>query len=155
MHLVLYQPEIPQNAGTLLRLSACLGLSVHMIEPFGFLFSERRMRRAGMDYMDHVDLTIYTSWQAFLNQNNKTSRRLILLTPHTSEAYMDFKFEKDDMIIVGRESSGVPEDVFKDCSHYLAIPMNPGLRSLNVAIAASMVLGEALRQTDLFPPLLT
>ncbi|MBS0185409.1 MAG: tRNA (cytidine(34)-2'-O)-methyltransferase [Proteobacteria bacterium] len=145
MRLVLYQPEIPQNAGTLLRMAACFGISVDMIEPLGFVFSERRMRRAGMDYIDFVDLSIHTSWHAF--QAQQTKRRLILLSPSASLSYVNFQFEKSDALMVGRESDGVPEGVKKECSYQISIPMKSGFRSLNVAIAASMVLGEALRQT--------
>ncbi len=145
MRLVLYQPEIPQNAGTLLRSAACFGVSVDMIEPFGFIFSERRMRRAGMDYIDFVDLSLHSSWHSFLAQQKQS--RLILLTPTAPTSYVDFKFEKNDALMVGRESDGVPEDVIKECFHQVSIPMKSGFRSLNVAIAASMVLGEALRQT--------
>jgi len=145
MRLVLYQPEIPQNAGTLLRMAACFGISVDMIEPFGFVFSERRMRRAGMDYIDFVDLSIHTSWTAFQGQHTK--RRLILLSPEAPLSYVNFQFEKNDALMVGRESDGVPESVRGECSHQISIPMKSGFRSLNVAIAASMVLGEALRQT--------
>ncbi len=145
MRLVLYQPEIPQNAGTLLRVAACFGVSVDMIEPFGFIFSERRMRRAGMDYIDSVDLSLHVSWREFRDQHKKS--RLILLTPAAPMSYVDFQFEKNDALMVGRESDGVPEDVMKECTHQVSIPMREGFRSLNVAVAASMVLGEALRQT--------
>ncbi|HQS84949.1 MAG: tRNA methyltransferase [Alphaproteobacteria bacterium 16-39-46] len=145
MRLVLYQPEIPQNAGTLLRVAACFGISVDMIEPFGFIFSERRMRRAGMDYIDSVNLSLHVSWKAFQAQQGKS--RLILLTPTAPMSYVDFQFEKNDVLMVGRESDGVPEDVRRDCTHQISIPMRAGFRSLNVAVAASMVLGEALRQT--------
>lgn len=147
MRLVLYQPEIPQNAGTLLRLAACLGISVDMIEPFGFIFSERRMRRAGMDYIDFVDLTLHTSWGAFYSEIQKKERRLILLTPDASLSYVEFSFERGDALMVGRESDGVPKGVQDACKHHIAIPMKGNFRSLNVATAASMVLGEALRQT--------
>lgn len=147
MRLVLYQPEIPQNAGTLLRFAACLGISVDMIEPFGFVFSERRMKRAGMDYMDNADLCLYPSWECFFREIQKTKRRLILLTPEAPLSYVNFQFQKEDALMVGRESDGIPMDVKSLCLYQLSIPMEGGFRSLNVATAASMVMGEALRQT--------
>ena len=145
MRLALYQPEIPQNTGTLLRLAACLEIGMDIIEPCGFVFSDRRMRRAGMDYVDYVDLVRHSDWPEF--RRSTSSQRLVLLSTTGTTAYTDFTFHQDDIILVGRESTGVPEDVFQDTDAQLHIPMNPKCRSLNVAIAAAMVLGEAQRQT--------
>lgn len=128
-----------------------MGISIDLIEPFGFLFSERRMRRAGMDYIDHVDFKCHPSWAQFLISPERQGRRLILLTPKAPMSYTDFKFESRDSLILGQESMGVPETVLPDMDGMVAIPMRPGLRSLNVAISGSMVMGEALRQTGLLP----
>lgn len=145
MRLALYQPEIAQNTGTLLRTCACLNVGIDIIEPCGFVFSSSKIRRSGMDYIDHVDLIKHASWSDFLSTNTK---RLVLLTPHTEIGYYDFKFEKDDILLLGQESCGVPEEVFNQCNAAIKIPMYGTLRSLNVAIAGSMVLGEAIRQTS-------
>ena len=147
--LVLYQPDIPQNAGTILRLSACLGVEVHLIEPAGFDASDRNFRRAGLDYLDHVRLTRHRSWTDFAAWRG--GRRLVLLTTRGALPYAAFNFARDDLIMLGRESAGVPEPVHAAADARLIIPMVPGVRSLNVATAAAMVLGEALRQTDAFP----
>lgn len=153
MRLALYQPDIPQNTGTLLRLAACFGLPVDLIEPCGFIFDDRRLRRAGMDYLEGVDLTRHSSWGAYCQhrsgQGNRAGR-LILLTTRATRTYTDFAFEPGDSLLLGRESSGVPPDVHDAADARLTIPLRPGFRSLNVAVAAAMVLGEALRQTG-FP----
>jgi tRNA (cytidine/uridine-2'-O-)-methyltransferase len=148
MRLALYQPDIPQNAGSLMRLCACLGVAMDIIEPCGFLLSDRNFRRAGMDYRAGVDLTRHDSWETFREQQ---AGRLILLTTLGAQPYDKFTFAPGDTILVGRESAGVPEAVHGCADARLLIPMRAGLRSLNVAQAAAMVLGEALRQTDLFP----
>ncbi len=152
MRLALYEPDIPQNTGAMLRLAACLGVAVDIIEPCGFLLDDRRMRRAGMDYLDQVDLARHISWQAYRRSMVKTgdAGRLILLTTQAETAYTDFAFQPGDSVLVGRESAGVPDQVHDAAAARLCIPMQPGLRSLNVALAASMVLGEALRQTACF-----
>lgn len=148
MRLALYEPDIPQNAGTLMRLGACLGVGIDMIEPLGFVLSDRRMRRAGMDYLDGLDLVRHASWEAYL----KTRKgRLLLLTTHGDAAYHEFSYEPEDTLLLGRESAGVPVDVHQTADARLVIPMMDGKRSLNVALAAAMVLGEALRQTGLLP----
>ena len=156
MRLALFEPDIPQNAGTLFRLGACLGIPVDLIEPCGFVFSERRMRRAALDYLAHVDLTRHTSWNAYrewrLNADGvKDKGRLVLLTSKGDIPYTGFSFRPDDTLMVGRESAGVPESVSAAADARLRIPMAKGLRSINVAQAAAMILGEALRQTDGFP----
>lgn len=149
MRLALYQTEIPQNAGTLMRLAACMGLGVDIIEPCGFVLNERRMKRAGMDYLDKVDLVKHGDWNDFLLRYNDA--RVVLLTPHSDLSYTDFSFESSDILLVGRESDGVPESVMNQCEAKVVIPMVPDCRSVNVAVAASMVVGEALRQTQTFP----
>ncbi|MBT4703420.1 MAG: tRNA (cytidine(34)-2'-O)-methyltransferase [Rhodospirillaceae bacterium] len=148
MRLALFEPDIPQNAGTLMRLGACLNVAVDIIEPCGFVFDERRMRRAGMDYLDQVDLTRHTSWVAYLKGH---TGRLILLTTQAKTSYTDFKFQPDDTVLLGRESAGVPDEVHKAADARITVPMAIDARSLNVAVAAAMVLGEGLRQTDGFP----
>ncbi|MEI8321036.1 MAG: tRNA (cytidine(34)-2'-O)-methyltransferase [Alphaproteobacteria bacterium] len=146
MDLCLYQPEIPQNLGTLLRLGACMGVGIRVIEPCGFVISDKKLRRSGMDYMDHVDLTLVESWEAFLEQYK--SRRIIALDTKGSVVYTDFTFQKDDILLLGQEGNGLPDSVLAQTTHQVRIPMMPGMRSLNVAVSAAMVLGEALRQTN-------
>ena len=148
MRLALYQPDIPQNAGSLMRLCACLGVPMDIIEPCGFLLTDRNFRRAGMDYRAWTDLTRHASWEAF---RAKAPGRLLLLTTKAAQPYADFAFRPSDTLILGRESAGVPETVHAAANERLLIPMRPGMRSINVAQAAAMVLGEALRQTDAFP----
>jgi tRNA (cytidine/uridine-2'-O-)-methyltransferase len=149
MRLALFQPDIAQNAGALLRLGACMGVAVDVIEPCGFVLGDAQMRRAGMDYLDRVDWMRHASWEAFLA--TKKEGRLVLLTTKSDTAYTDFAFAADDHLILGRESAGVPDAVHDACEARLRIPMKSGLRSINVAQAGAMVLGEALRQTGLFP----
>jgi tRNA (cytidine/uridine-2'-O-)-methyltransferase len=155
MRLALYQPDIPQNTGTILRLSACLGIAVDLIEPFGFAWDDRRLRRAGMDYLDAVDLTRHTSWNAYRIWRAGSDRagRLIVLTTKAAMLYTNFVFDSSDSLLLGRETDGVPADVHAAADARLTIPMKAGTRSLNVAVAAAMVLGEALRQTDGFAKL--
>lgn len=148
MKLALYEPDIPQNTGTLLRLAACLSTPVSVIEPCGFVLSDRRLRRAGMDYLDAVELTRHESWEAFLAQ---TTGRLLLLTTRGETAFTRFAYQTDDTLLLGRESAGVPEHVHDAVDARIVIPMASGARSLNVAVAGAMALGEALRQTDGFP----
>lgn len=148
MRLALYQPDIPQNAGALIRLGACLGVALDIIEPCGFLFSDRGLKRAGMDYLEGADVQRHASWEAFAAQRRG---RLVLLTTKASDSYTDFSFRADDILLLGRESAGVPDDVHAAADARLRVPMKAGLRSLNVALAAAMVLGEALRQTRGFP----
>jgi len=152
VRLALYEPDIPQNAGSLIRLGACLGVGVDIIEPCGFLLSDRNFRRAGMDYLQHADIRRHESWSRFRDNFSANSRgRLILLTTRGLTAHTNFAFAADDTLMVGRESAGVPDAVHTSADARLVIPLLPGLRSLNVAQAAAMVLGEALRQTGGFP----
>jgi tRNA (cytidine/uridine-2'-O-)-methyltransferase len=148
--LALFQPDIPQNAGTMLRLCACLGAEAALIEPAGFPMSSSHFRRAGMDYLDHVRIDRHISWRAFEDWRATKGRRLALLTTRGDLAYTDFAFAAGDIIMVGRESAGVPDEVFDAADARLVIPLRGGLRSLNVAVAAAMVLGEALRQIGHF-----
>ena len=146
MRLALYQPDIPQNTGAILRLAACFGLPVDVIEPCGFAFDDRRMRRAGMDYLDHVELHRHRSWDAYRTARSGKPGRLVLLTTKASVPYAEVRFEAADSLLLGRESAGVPEDVHAAADIRIRIPMRPGLRSLNVAMAAAIVAGEAMRQ---------
>jgi len=148
MRLALYQPDIPQNAGAALRLAACLGLGVDIIEPCGFVWSEPKMRRAGMDYLDNVDLKRHSGWAAYTKQ---VTGRIVLLTTAAADRFDDFQFRSDDTLLLGRESAGVPDDVHEAADARIRIPMMPGMRSLNVVNAAAIVLGEGLRQTKGFP----
>lgn len=153
MRLALYQPDIPQNTGTMLRLAACLGVSVDVIGPAGFDMSDRALRRSGLDYIGSADLTRHDSWDEFLN-GTTTQRdgvsRLVLLSSKVEVSYVGFAFQPTDILLLGRESAGVPDAVRDACHASVRIPMRPGLRSLNIAVAAAMVLGEALRQTGGF-----
>jgi tRNA (cytidine/uridine-2'-O-)-methyltransferase len=153
MRLALYQPDIPQNAGTILRLAACLGVGVDIIEPAGFPVSDRAFRRAGMDYLDAVDVARHASWAAFEAWRRQEGARLLLATTKANLSYVEFAFAPNDLLLFGRESAGVPDDVHDAADARLAVPMRAGLRSLNVAVAAAMMLGEALRQTGGLPPL--
>ncbi len=145
MRIALYQPDIPQNTGTILRLAACFGVPVDIIEPCGFALSDARMRRAGMDYIDHVDWSRHNSWERFLEQ--RTSGRLVLLTTKADASLQDFTFKADDTLLFGQESAGVPEEVHDRADARVSIPMQSGLRSLNLAVSASIAAWEALRQT--------
>jgi tRNA (cytidine/uridine-2'-O-)-methyltransferase len=144
MRLALFEPDIPQNAGALIRLGACMGVPVDVIEPCGFLFDDGRLRRAGMDYLELAEVVRHTSWREFVRV---TTGRMILLTTKAETPYTDFDFALTDVLLLGRESAGVPDCVHAAAAARLRIPMRPGLRSLNVAVAGAMILGEALRQT--------
>ena len=163
MRLALYQPDIPQNTGTILRLAACLAVPIDVVEPAGFDLSDRALRRAGLDYLAHVDLTRHADWDAFVQARIARTRgiaapdpfspggRLVLLTSHGAVSHLEHRFEASDVLLLGRESAGVPEAVHAAADARIRIPMRPGLRSLNIAVAAALVLGEALRQTNGFP----
>jgi tRNA (cytidine/uridine-2'-O-)-methyltransferase len=148
MRLVLFEPDIPQNAGSLIRLGACLGVPVDVIEPCGFVFSDAQMRRAGMDYLELAEVVRHASWDAYVRQ---VKGRIVLATTKASAPYAEFPFLPGDNIVLGRESVGVPDAVSDRADARLRIPMKSGLRSINVAQAGAMILGEALRQTRLFP----
>ena len=148
IRLALYQPEIPQNTGTLLRAGACLGVQLDIIEPCGFGLSDARLKRAGMDYVEIANYTRHTTWQCFKDKAQENNHRLVYLTPHSEVSYTDFEFTPQDILILGRESDGLPDSVAREIPHHITIPMVEGRRSLNVALAGAMVLGEALRQTQ-------
>lgn len=149
--LALYQPDIPQNTGTILRLAACMNVKVHLIEPAGFPLSDHALKRAGMDYLERAPLVRHLSFAAFETWRAENSRRLVLMSTAAATPYADFAFQSSDVLMLGRESAGVPDDVHARADARLLIPMAPGLRSLNVAVSAAMVLGEGLRQTHGFP----
>jgi tRNA (cytidine/uridine-2'-O-)-methyltransferase len=151
LRLALYQPDIPQNAGTMIRMAACLGVGIDIIEPAGFPVSDRHFRRSGMDYLDHVAVRRHVSWPTFNADRTAEGARLVLLTTKGAVAYTAVQFQRGDILMVGRESAGVPEDVHAAADARVVIPMRAEVRSLNVAVAAAMVLGEALRQVDGFP----
>ena len=149
MRLALYQPDIAPNAGTIIRLCACLGVALDVIEPCGFVWSDRKLRRAGMDYVEHARVARHNSWDTY--RHSRESGRLVLLTTKADLSYADFAFRADDTLMLGRETAGVPDDVHDAADARLRVPMMAGARSLNVALAAAMVLGEALRQTGGLP----
>jgi len=149
MRLVLFEPDIPQNAGTLMRMASCFGIPVDIIEPCGFVLNDSKLRRAGMDYLTKVHMTSHTSWESY--HALPATGRLVLLTTRAATPYTRFTFDSTDRIVVGRESAGVTDAVHDAADAHLLIPMAPPARSLNVAVAAAMVLGEALRQTGGFP----
>ncbi|HLG87511.1 MAG TPA: tRNA (cytidine(34)-2'-O)-methyltransferase [Alphaproteobacteria bacterium] len=148
MRLILYQPDIPQNTGAIMRLAACMGVPLDIIEPCGFPLDDTRLRRAGMDYIDLLDMTRRASWEAF---RGEVSGRLVLLTTRAATRHSDFVFSADDLILLGRESAGVPQHVHDAADARIRIPMRDGVRSLNVAQAAAIALAEALRQTGGLP----
>lgn len=148
----MYQPDIPQNAGAILRLAACLGLPVDIIEPCGFLWDDRRLRRAGMDYAELARLTRHTSWQAYLDWRAQARPgRLVLLTTQGATPLPAFHFAPGDTLLLGRESAGVPDSVHAAADAGVVVPMAAGARSLNVAMTAALVAGEAVRQLDAWP----
>ena len=151
MRLALYQPDIPQNTGTMLRLAACLGVAVDIVEPAGFDVSDRNFRRAALDYLDALDVTRHPSWRAFEAFRAERKLRLVLATTKAAMPYTEFAFEATDVVLVGRESAGVPDEVHAAADARIVVPMRPGLRSLNVAMACAMVVGEALRQAGGHP----
>lgn len=149
--IALYQPDIAQNAGTVIRLGACLGCPVHIIEPAGFQLTERGLRRAGMDYIDAAVIQRHESFDTFNAWRETQGKRLILFTTHSSEPYTEFDFRASDILLYGRESAGVPKDVHEIANASLKIPMKASARSINVALSVAMTVGEALRQTATFP----
>lgn len=146
MRLALYQPDIPQNTGTILRLCACLDIEAHIIEPTGFPVSDYAFRRAGMDYLDEVKIVRHASFADFEDWRRKVQLRLVLFTTQGAHRYTDCSFTNEDILLFGRESAGVPEDVHHAADERLVIPIKAGMRSLNIAVAAAIAAGEALRQ---------
>src|SRR5262245_36467162 len=151
MRIALYQPDIAQNTGTILRMCACLDVEAHIVEPAGFPASDRAFRRAGMDYLDQVALVRHASWPAFEQWRRAAAQRLVLFTTGAEQSYLDYAYGAGDVLMFGRESAGVPGEVHAAADARLVIPMRPGLRSLNVAIACAIAAAEALRQTGGFP----
>lgn len=149
--LVLYQPDIPGNTGTLLRLAACTGTVLNVIGPAGFRMDDGALRRAGMDYLEIAATRRHVDWNAFQAWRTGENRRLVLMTTRAEAPYCDFSFAPADLVMLGRESAGVPQDVHEAADFRLAIPMAANARSLNMALAGAMVLGEALRQTASWP----
>lgn len=150
MELALYQPDIPQNLGSALRLAACMDIPLHVIEPCGFIFDDKRIRRAGMDYIPDATLHRHASWEDFLRAR-APGTRIVLMTTKGSTALPDFIFQPDDILLMGRESAGVPDSVAEAADARIRIPMKAGARSLNVVVSAAMALAEGLRQTQAFP----
>ena len=148
MRIALYQPEIPGNVGAILRLAACFSVGVDIIEPCGFVFSDARMKRAGMDYISHVEMVRHADWDAFCAA---ASGRLILLSSKASTRLTDFAFASGDTLLMGRKSAGVPDQVRDRCEAQVRIPLNPAVRSLNISVATGIALAEALRQTGNLP----
>ncbi|EKS32839.1 tRNA (cytidine(34)-2'-O)-methyltransferase [Afipia clevelandensis] len=147
MRVVLFQPDIPQNTGTILRLCACLSVEAHIVEPAGFPVSDRHFRRSGMDYLDQVSIVRHVSWSSFEAWRAGSGSRLVLFSTKAAKPYLDHIYRDDDLLLFGRESAGVPDDVVNAADERLIIPIAPGMRSLNVAMTVAMALGEALRQT--------
>lgn len=147
MDLALYQPDIPQNTGAVIRTAACFGAPVHIIEPCGFPFSAKGLARAGLDYIEKANLKRHDSFEDFEAWRKNSGKRLVLLSTKAKTSYLDFRFSAHDILLLGRESSGVPKEIFGICDAVLRIPLKPGLRSLNVGVAGAIVLAEALRQT--------
>lgn len=147
MRIALFQPDIPQNTGTILRFCACLDIEAHIIEPAGFPVSDRHFRRAGMDYLDRITIIRHDSWTKFVQWRAEADCRLILLTTKGETRYLAQRYQPTDVLLLGRESAGVPDEVAAAADARVVIPMRPDMRSLNVAMAAALVAGEALRQT--------
>ncbi len=151
VEIALFEPDIPQNTAAVLRTAACLGVAAHVIEPCGFVFGDARFRRAGMDYLDRLSLTRHDSWARFQAARAGAPGRLILWTTRGDTRLPDFRFRADDMLLFGRESAGVPDEVHAAADRRVRIPLVPGTRSLNLAASAAMVLAQALGQLDVWP----
>jgi tRNA (cytidine/uridine-2'-O-)-methyltransferase len=150
LKIVLYQPDIPQNTGTILRFAACMGIEVHIIEPCGFIWNDKQLKRSVMDYIDHINLHKHISWQKFLDAKNANAR-LVLLTTKADQLYHQCNFAKEDYLVFGSESSGVPQQAHDTMDMRIKIPMRAGMRSYNLALSVAMTAAEALRQCDAFP----
>ncbi|WP_319530385.1 tRNA (cytidine(34)-2'-O)-methyltransferase [uncultured Cohaesibacter sp.] len=151
LSLALYQPDIPQNTGTILRMAACLDLHVHIIEPCGFALNDRTLRRAGMDYLERASFTKHLSWQHFLDHARQNGNRLLLATTKAERSFYDIDYRSGDILLFGRESVGAPEDVHASADERITIPMKSGERSLNLAISTAMITTEAMRQLRAIP----
>lgn len=146
LNLVLYQPDIPQNLGAVLRLSACLRARVHIVEPCGFPLNDQKLRRAGMDYMELADYMAHMNWEAFLRYREEHPGRLLLLETDGTAVYTDIAFQPTDYVVLGRESAGTPRELYRQMDQTIYIPMREGVRSLNVAMSAGILTAEACRQ---------
>jgi tRNA (cytidine/uridine-2'-O-)-methyltransferase len=151
LRIGLYQPDIPHNTGAILRFAACMGVTVDLIEPAGFDLSERGMKRAGMDYLERAVLERHASFDAFQQNRLAAGRRIILLSTKAEQSYLEFAYQQDDVLLFGRESAGVPDAVHEAADFRLTVKMQPGLRSINLAMTVAMVAGEGLRQLALEP----
>ena len=148
MRIALYQPDIPQNTGNIFRLGACLGISVDIIEPTGFIFDDKKFKRSAMDYIDHLNYKRHIDWQHFYDWTKDNEFRLILMTTKSKKSLYSFKFHPSDILLFGRESAGVPENIHNIVDHRLTIPMKNGVRSINLSSSVALVLGEGLRQIN-------
>lgn len=148
MRIALYQPDIPQNTGNIFRLGACLGVSVDIIEPTGFIFDDKKFKRSAMDYIDHIDYKKHIDWQQFYDWSQEKKYRLILMTTKARQSFYEFEFHSSDILLFGRESAGVPDNIHQIVDHRLTIPMKKGVRSINLSSSVALVLGEGLRQTN-------
>ena len=148
MRIALYQPDIPQNTGNIFRLGACLGISVDIIEPTGFIFDDKKFKRSAMDYINHIDFKKHIDWKHFYDWTKKKEFRLILMTTKSQNSLYNFEFRPSDILLFGRESAGVPENIHKIVDHRITIPMKAEVRSINLSSSVALVLGEGLRQTN-------
>lgn len=148
LNLVLYQPDIPQNLGAMLRLSACMRATVHIVEPCGFPLDDQKLRRAGMDYIEHANYRRHLNWQAFLDHRQAHPGRLLLLETDGTKTYSDICYQPTDYVVLGRESAGTPHELYAQMDEIITIPMREGVRSLNVAMSAGMLVAEACRQQN-------
>ena len=148
MRIALYQPDIPQNAGNIFRLGACLGVPVDIIEPTGFIFDDKKFKRSAMDYINYIEYKRHIDWQHFYNWSKKNNFRLILMTTKANQSFYKFEFHSSDILLFGRESAGVPEEIHQLVDQRLTIPMKEGVRSMNLSSSVALVIGEGLRQTN-------
>jgi len=148
MRIALYQPDIPQNTGNIFRLGACMGVAVDIIEPTGFVFDDKKFRRSAMDYIDHLEYKKHDDWQHFYQWIKENKFRLILMTTKSEDSLYNFEFRSSDILLFGRESAGVPDNIHQIVDHRLTIPMKDGVRSINLSSSVALVLGESLRQTN-------
>ena len=148
MRIALYEPDIPQNTGNIFRLGACLGVDVDIIEPTGFIFDDKKFKRSAMDYIDHLNYKRHLDWNHFLKWVKDNQFRLILMTTKSNKSYYEFKFQPSDILLFGRESAGVPNDVHHVVDHRLTIPMKNEVRSINLSSSVALVIGEGLRQIN-------
>ena len=150
MRIALFQPDIPQNTGNIFRLGACLGVEIDIIEPTGYIFEDKRFKRSSMDYIKYINYQRHLDWDTFFSWTKKNNYRIILLTTKSTKKYTEYSYKKNDILLFGRESAGVPEFVHEKVDEKLTIPMINGVRSINVSSSVAMIVGEACRQLELF-----